>query len=137
MARIVVDEISFESLNKDLQEALNILLRHKEEALRYWTKRSCWSCPLEEAYGLSLTFRTWDQFKTGTSGSYTDGPGISPDFGTIQKLTELGWTPKAYDTFMEWFEADDLPEHYMGQTCVLKIAERNNRRNFLKNFLSN
>ena len=138
MARIVVDEIRFESLDKNLQKALNLLLQHKEKALGYWTKKSSyWNCPIQEAYGLRLPHRTWDQFKTGTRGSSIDGPGIPPDLGTIQKLTELGWTSKSYDTFMEWFEADDLPEHYNGEICMLRIAERNNRHDFLKNFLSN
>ena len=134
MARIVCDEIKFEALSKELQDALNLLLKHRKKALRYWTSGNHRSCPLQEAYGLSLVFRTWKQIKNGEKGYPYESPDISPDPKTIEKLKKLGWMPKTYNSFMEWFEADDLPQNYAGES--LKIAERNNRINFLKSFLS-
>ena len=89
-----------------------------------------------EAYGLSLSFRTWNQFKTGIEGYPYEGPDIPPDFNAIEKMMELGWTSNLYDTFMEWFECHDLMPAGGGGSNSLIDAELNNRRMFLKNFLS-
>lgn len=138
MARIVCDEIRFGSLSKEVQQALNLLLKQKGRAGKYWktVKRTGGQGSFFEAYGLDLSFRSWKQFKTGIEGYPYEGPDIPPNLDAIEKMMELGWTSKLYDAFMGWIECRDLMPAGGGGSNILIDAEHNNRRTFLKNFLA-
>ena len=138
MTRIVCDEIRFDSLSKEVQQALNLLFEQKGKAAEYWrlVKETGGRGSFFEAYGLNLGFRTWNQFKTGIKGYPYEGPDIPPDFDAIEKMMELGWTSKLYDALMEWTECRDLMPAGGGGSNILIDAEHNNRRVFLVNFLS-
>lgn len=139
MARIVCDEIRLDSLSKEVQQALNLLLKQKGKAAKYWKtiKRNGGRGSFLEAYGLDLSFKSWGQFRTGIKGYPYEGPDIPPNLDAISKMMELGWTSRLYNAFMKWFDGDDLLSQGGAGHSTLNNAEINNRRKFLLKFLSN
>lgn len=111
------EEITFKSLSKDIQKALELLKKAGEKAIEGVGSYSVLDDPISKGYGIRTGAR-WTQVAEGE----------------IITLENAGWNEITYNSFMEWYCVK------LDNGCLRLTQEQRKiisaRGNFLKKYLS-